>query len=176
MATKRAKKMIFLSVLTMSIAMGGLAASLYYVLKEGAELRVRAQAVADHTAQQQLYANLASLVERTAGEREALQKYVLTEDDTISFLADIESLAAERGITLVTDALTVVTSKPNNTLMVNFSLTGTEVAVYDFVSLLEVLPYMSYLTNVVVRRDATTGLADSTVTLAITLANHDSKN
>lgn len=173
MATKRAKKMLVVGSLTAVVAIGAFGGSLYFVLTESTALRARAQAVADHAAQQQLYANLASLVERTAPERATLQTYVLTEDDTISFLANIESLAALRGLALTTDALTVTEAKPNNVLMVNFTLAGTEVAVYDFIALMEVLPYMSYLTEVNVVRDPETGLAESTLTLAVTLATYD---
>ncbi len=147
MVTTRAKKILGIAIMCGVSSVAGFAGALYYVSGQGVVLRERAQAVADHAIQQQTYESLASLLETTKAEREELNHYILTEDETIDFLAEIEALAAAEQVLITTDALTVVEKKDTsfNTLKVNLSLVGSPVAVQTVLQILETLPYMSYV-------------------------------
>lgn len=81
-------------------------------------------------------------LEETKLERESLISRILKEEDVINFLALLESLGAEHGVTLTTDSLKV---EPLNetfeTLLIHMGAEGTYVAVLHVLELFETLPY-----------------------------------
>lgn len=143
MFTVRAKKVSVFALVLLVLSLVGLVLALTYIVKLGTTLIEHAQTVADHNARQQTYEELQSLSNRTATDRSALQTYILSEDETIDFLATIESMAVTQGVTLETNTLSVVEGGTFNTLKVNFSITGQEDDVRRMISILETLPYPS---------------------------------
>lgn len=171
MVTKRAQKLAIIALLAGLGSMGAFAGSLYYVYVQGVSLQARAQAVADHATQEQTYAQLAGLLESSAAERSELGTYILTESETIDFLAEIESLEAVGGTSINPDSLTVVDGKEYNTLLVELTVEGQEPAVFAVVQILEQLPYVSYLNQITISRDlAVPDTVVAKLQLAVTLA------
>ncbi len=171
MVTKRAQKLAIIALLTGVGSMVAFAGSLYYVYIQGVSLQTRAQAVADHATQEQTYAQLTALLESSAIERRELATYILTESDTIGFLAEIESLELQGGIDITANSLTPVDGKEYNVLLVDLSVEGSDAAVFEVVQILEQLPYMSYVDKITIARDPM--VPDSvvaTLQLAVTLA------
>lgn len=168
MITARAKKIVVVAAVCGIASVTGFAGALYYVSGQGVVLRERAQAVADHAIQQQTYEALASLLESTKTERDELNQYILTEDETIDFLAEIEGMAAAEGVLITTDALTVIEVKDTdfNTLKINLSLAGQPSAMLTVLQILETLPYMSYVNKLSLD---TTPIAETGITAKVEL-------
>jgi hypothetical protein len=164
MITKRAKRLVVVATICGFVSVAAFGAAFVYVSVQGKMLRERAQAVADHAVQQQTYQALATLLTSTQREREELMQYVLTEDATIDFLAEIESMAAAEGVTITTDALTVENGKDFNTLKASFSLEGDAAAIHAVVAIMETLPYMSYINRLELNRGVE---ADATATVEL---------
>ncbi len=169
MITARAKKVMVVAVVCGVASVVSFAGAFMYVIGQGKTLREQAQAVADHAVQQKTYEALAALVASTKTDREEMQHYVLTEDETITFLADTEAMATAQGVTISTDALTVVNGKDFNTLKVNFTLEGDARSVHAVIQVLETLPYMSYINRLSLEGGAA-GAAEAAVELMVMLA------
>lgn len=116
------------------------------VTKAGETLESRVAVIANKLAQEQKYSELVELVEKSIPTREALDEFVLTEDKTIDFLAEIESIGKRQGVTFETSALEVV-EQPGlfNILVIRFVVTGNEARVFKMLEILETLPYHSEL-------------------------------
>lgn len=169
MLTPRAKRIVVVASVCGIISVASFAAAFVYVAKQGATLRERAQAVANHAVQQQTYQALAALVTSTKDDREELYRYLVTEAETIDFLAEIEGLAATKGVTITTDTLTVEEGKDFNTLKINLTLAGEERPIHDVIQILETLPYMSYINRLKLSTDPA-GVVTGTVELRVMLA------
>lgn len=171
MVTKRAQKLAIIALLVGFGSVVAFAGSLFYIYTQGISLQTHAQAVADHATQEKTYAQLAMLLESSAAERSELGTYILTESETIDFLAEIESLEVAGDTSITPDSLTVVDGKEYNTLHVELTIEGPETAVFAVVQILEQLPYVSYVNKMTISRDPT--VPDTAIVklqLAVTLA------
>lgn len=136
------------------------------VTRIGAELTRQVQLMANQYAQEQMLAELTQLVEDTATDRGQLEQYLLSETDTITFLADIERIGVQQGVELKTNSLAVSEEDGTSILTAAFSITGPQSLVLRMLTILENLPYESKLTKL----DLTHGpLSELNVTLTLTL-------
>lgn len=172
MITKHAKKVATITAVSAILSGGMFGSSLWYVSSQGALLTERAQAVADHTTQAKTYQGLERLLDDSTNERQQLHEFILTEAATIDFLADIERVAAQSGVTITTDTLTVAEAKSFNTLTVQFSIEGEAGPVAAMIQILETLPYKSYVDSLsLTTRSSATPPVTAVVRLAVSLAN-----
>lgn len=172
MTTRKTHIVAIFALLYVLIATGVLAWVVYEVAQAGAVLQERVATIADQNAKSKVYQDLSNLVLRTKAEREALLGFVLTEDQTSSFLTDIESLGVSQGVTLTTDSLKVSEKEGSfNELLIQFSVEGTEENVKKMLSIFETLPYHSRVSSLTFSRDKT-GKVHSTIVIDITLLKH----
>jgi hypothetical protein len=128
---------------------------LYKVHREGLELTQRVTLIADRDAKIQMYGELSRLVEETESERAELSSYVLTENETSSFLTEIERLGAETGNKLSTASLDVVEKGSDyDELHIKFNVEGTEASVKEMLHVFEILPYHSKVDSVLLTKES----------------------
>ncbi len=150
MITKRAKKVLTITALCACVSGGVFGGAFWYVAKQGDVLQERAQAVADNATQAQTYQALERLLEESVDERNQLQTYILNESATIDFLSDIETIAAQSGVVITTDTLTVTEATNFDTLLVQFTLEGETSDVAAVIQILETLPYKSHVDSLTI--------------------------
>lgn len=113
-------------------------------------------------------AKIQTEVVSAGGEERPLNSFVLiSESDTITFLASIDKLAKSVGVTLVTNELK--TSKTPETgfdeISATFSLRGSQTAIEKMIRLLEILPYRSKIDSLTVTRNL--GIVTAVVVMKI---------
>lgn len=101
---------------------------------------------------------LMETLEKTKGDRENLISRVLKEEDVINFLALVESLGKEQGVSLSTNSLTVEPiDAVFETLIVNVSVEGQYAGVLHVLKILEHLPYQVSVTKFQITRSSAEG-------------------
>ncbi len=125
----------------------------------GEELELRMEVVGSNKVIQDRYDNLQVILRESAAERTQLSDYLLTEGKTINFLSEIEGLARQLGVEVVTDSLTV-NSLPNpdfQTVDLKLRASGGKASITRFISLLETLPYYSSLNSLSLSSERVSG-------------------
>lgn len=145
--------------------------SLYIVQKQNAELAELRAATAEQATKEIAYNSLMSLLERSATDRNELASRFLTERDTVSFISTTEQAAQQRGLQLETTNLAITEGAEDelDTLVVSFTLEGQEVAVKQFVTLLETLPYHKHVVDLSIYQQADENNWRGDITLHFTL-------
>lgn len=93
--------------------------------------------------------SLVRLVEDSGAEREELMSRILKSEEVIDFLSLLSALGKEQGVNLETPTLNeVAIDDVFSYLVIDMSITGPYEAIRHVLSLLEVLPYQSSVTNV----------------------------
>lgn len=142
--TAKTRNILIFSIVYLIISIAAFVLVMSQVNTVGSELESRVQVVANSYAKEIKYNELNELVENTATEREALKQYMLSEEDTILFLAEVEAVGKEQGTELVTDSLSVTqNSDGKDQLTMKLSIDGPEELVMKMLSILETLPYHS---------------------------------
>lgn len=101
---------------------------------------------------------VASTIVATESVRQDLASHFLSEKDTISFIANIETLANSLSVKIETTALDIIRPTDGSPeLKTGFTVTGNRTAVLGFMSALETLPYHSRMP--VMKLDAKDGSA-----------------
>ena len=96
-----------------------------------------------------IFAALVTRLEETRGERESLQKHILTQDGVIDFLTLIENIGREQMVQLKTNTIIVrPLNKTFETMVVNISVEGPYVALVKVLTLFEHVPYQVSIRNV----------------------------
>jgi len=146
----------------------------YEVGANGQELKDRVAAIADKNAKVKTYTEFSKLINETQEERAVLASYVLTEDNTSSFLTEIESLAANVGVTLFTRSLEVDDKKGSSydDLVIVFDVEGPEVLVKNLLSIFETLPYHSQVSSLTFTVGEN-GVIKGTIEVKVTLLEND---
>jgi hypothetical protein len=103
-------------------------------------------ALAEQTTKQAAAQTVETTIANTESVRSELASYFLSEKETITFIADIESLATDLGVGVVTTALDIERpAEGNAVLKTGFAVAGSRIAVVNFMRALETLPYHSSL-------------------------------
>lgn len=169
----KTKFILSITVICFLAALCVLGFMLYEVHSKGRDLDTRIALIAERNAKVQMYTKLSRLVEDTQLERSKLQKYVLTEDETSSFLTDIEALGAVVGVELATRELAVEKKDGAfDELAIEFEVTGTEGAVKQMLSVFETLPYHSAVSSVVLSKESN-GNFTGVIELDVSLSSYD---
>ncbi len=126
---------------------------------------------------EQEYTTLARIVEESEGDRTALKDFILTEEggETISFLTEIEKMARNSGVDLVTENLDVVTVQGSvyDDLHISFKVEGQIDKVHDLILLLESLPYHSKMRRVELAKVGGTERFGGKVVVSLSIISHD---
>jgi len=154
-------------------ASAALLVMIYTVEKSGRELESRVALINDQNAKIKMYTELSRLLEQSASQRAELSSYVLKEDQTSSFLTEIESLASIRSVQLTTQSLKVIPKDGKfDELSIEFAIEGSEKSVEEMLQILEKLPYHSKLSSVLLSKEQTGDLSGS-VKLSLSLYMYD---
>jgi hypothetical protein len=155
MPTRHTKTVGIIAAMFLVVSLGILSGLLYLISATSAKYSAQQTEVAKAQVHQQELSSLARLVEASADERNKLSSYVLSDQDIINFLALLETLAKEQGVTSKIQSLK--TTKLNNTfdeLTLTVLVRGSYTATLRMLTLLETLPYQSYVEKVDVSRDS----------------------
>lgn len=150
---------------------GVLVMAILFTRAEQVEYRMLRTTLAEHTAKEASFNEVARIVEETKEERELLASHFLTESDTIAFMAEVEGMAAILGIKLVTSELALVpkTETAPAQLKVGFSFSGSASSVQTFVETLENLPYHSNVPTLSLQRADSGAGQTGSMSLLVTL-------
>jgi hypothetical protein len=120
----------------------------------------------------QAYKELKATYERTTQLRSELEAFALTEANAADFLTFIEAAGEREGVRITTNNIKVEKKKDTpDTLVVQFVVEGKEQHVRRMVSLLEGLPYRSYLSSLQLSR--TNDAYSATVDIMVLLVKYD---
>jgi len=128
---------------TGSVAVAGL--TFYLIDKEGEELKRQMEVIGKDKLMQEQYYSLQEILNQTKSEHTELANYLLTKDNTINFLNEIETMARDMGLKLTTDSL-AVSALPNpqfEAIDLRIRVEGERTTLLAFLSVLENLPYFS---------------------------------
>ena len=93
-------------------------------------------------------------IDATAADRAKLTSYFLSEKETITFIADVEALAATLGVTVETTGLDIVRPADNPAgLKISFAVSGTRTEVLQFMEAMENIPYHSTISTMRIGRE-----------------------
>lgn len=173
--SKRSKTLLVIASVYCFIFAGLLVYGVYILSAEGAKLEMTKTQISEHTAKEAAYAKMISLLESTKENRAALQQFFITENDTITFLANIEAAAKEIGVELKTNELAVVPTATNSgvvtppILVVSFSFVGSESSVKKFLTVLEHIPFHATMPKVTLTSGASLETWTGVVQLRLTI-------
>jgi len=176
MITKKTKLFASLSLLFLLASSVSVFFILQYIQTQGEELVTQAKEVTEYEEREQSYRDLSQLIEETKQQREELNTHILTEEKTIDFLSNIEKLAVNQGVELVTNSLKVSEdTKFFETLTIAFSVKGMENRVYALLELLETLPYHSFVSKISLQNRDTTNVSmiNGDIELTVSLLQYD---
>ncbi len=141
----------------------------YVLVGLKSDLTLQEKKVLETKTQDSRLASLERLIEETETERAEIAKLILTEEGVVDFLALIETLGAEQGVTLKTESLTAPESAGlYDELSISLSVKGTERSVGHMLRLFETLPYRSTVEQVILTKDESDGLWQGTFDLRVT--------
>lgn len=163
--TQKTKKTLLIATTCFFVLVATFAYALYMVRSQGSALdSLRAQ-IAEDTAKDDAYNSIVSITESSTLNRVELEGYFITEKDTIRLIAELEDRAARVGVTFETTELSTpepvaaqdATTSVQRTLEIGCKFTGSEVAVKQFLTILENLPYHAEIPRMTISNDATDG-------------------
>lgn len=132
---------------------------------------------AEHQAalkKEQAFIAITKIIEGTAAERAELTSYFITERDTISYIALIEEMAKQVGVTVQTNTLAIIPKnekqKTPASLNAGFTVNGPKNAVKLFMQKIEQTPFHQTITDMTIMTDVAKGESSGTVLVQVTLA------
>lgn len=147
-------KIVFIVSSVLALVAGSSLTALVYIIdKDANALAEQSAALALREAEEKERLDTARLLEDTLEERTELKTHVLTESSIITFITDLETIAAQQALEFTTQTITpAVTPDPLfDQLTIEFSFTGKQEQVVFLLELLESLPYHSTIQTVSVR-------------------------
>ncbi len=166
------RSIYFIATLSLicAIATAGLLFFVFtFIQRSGSELEKQITLIANNNAKETVVNNTLQSVALTATKREELLSFVLTEDQTGSFLNDIEQLGNKQGVVVSTDSLEVKkVSGLFNQLSIKFSIVGEDSEVLHMLAILETLPYHNQMMSLGLNRESA-GNTRATVELQVTV-------
>jgi hypothetical protein len=167
----RTKKILILSIISVTVSAAACLFLLYQISAQGKKLESFLTILNDQSAQEESYVRISRLVQDTEDERNTMASaFFKDESDSIGFLGDIESLASAIGLTLTTDSLNKTTAEDKTEhITMTFTYRGKKEVVQEFTTLLEHVPYHSWIDSLFLQAvDDTTW--EGTATIHITIA------
>lgn len=139
----------FIATVFLLIAIAGFSYMFITTSSQNEALKHQIETLKKEQAQEDSYRRLQRTAEESVEEREQLRKHFLLEQsDSIDFLNLVESLAPQAGVNLTTDTLKHESTDEEDWITAAFTFTGTYSDVYNFIKILENLPYLTELRTV----------------------------
>ncbi|MCA9354372.1 MAG: hypothetical protein KC877_02530 [Candidatus Kaiserbacteria bacterium] len=146
---------IIIASILMVVAAGGFGVMSYQTMAQGKHLESQIEVLAAEQAQEDLFLRLRKIADSSTEDRAALQSFFLDQDklqsDSIDFLNYVDEIAAGAGVVIgkvEIDTLKARAGASEEWVQVVFPLSGTRMQVQQFIRLLELLPYVSRVTDV----------------------------
>ena len=146
---------------------------LYTITTSGALLQEHVTVISNHDAKEKAFSALSDLIKNTENERSLLKTFILTEEQTSTFLTDLEKIAQAQGVVLTTNSLDVTRqSGLFDILTIKFAIEGQDSNVQRMSTILETLPYHSQV--VALTFSKTDGaITKGTIDLKVTLRKYE---
>lgn len=139
----------FIATIFLLIAIAGFSYMFIETSSQNEALKQQIETLKKEQAQEDSYMRLQRTAEESVGEREQLKEHFLLEQsDSIDFLNLVESLAPQAGVNLTTDTLKHESTDEEDWITADFTFTGTYADIYDFIRILENLPYLTELRTI----------------------------
>lgn len=149
---------------------------LVYII-EGSVVTLREQvsAIAYTKAQQQERYETERLLDETKEERERLAQFILTEGSVIDFITTIEALAHALELDFNTQTITPEKTKDQNfdELSMSFDFSGSKPTAEYMISILETIPYHSYIRDISIKQSEDGIFWSVKVVLVVTIITYD---
>jgi len=128
--------------------------TIYEISKQGERFEEAKRLIGEHAAKEASFNTVQSLLSATKDDRENIKALFIEEKETISFISEIEKNAKLLGVSLATNELSITPSAVDASgvatpafLSVGFDFSGSEQATWQFITLLENLPYHKKITQ-----------------------------
>jgi hypothetical protein len=167
----RTKKLLIASSTVLIITVAACLLLLYRIIAEGTLLEEHIKILSTRDTQEASYLRINRLVKETEADRAIIDSaFFKDESDSISFLGEIESFAAEVGLKLKTEDLNKISSTDGKTdyITMTFLYTGKKELVEDFTEFLENVPYHSQIDSFSLEKDSG-DLWEGNLTINITI-------
>lgn len=144
--SKNTKNTFVISLISAILSLGFCLYFIFEIKSQGSRLAEQVAIIAEYNSKELSYLNIKKIMTETENEREQISsKFFKNDNDSISFLSDIEILAPKMGLVLKTESLDAVTdaTKKLNFVKITFLYSGQKNAVMDFSKMMENIPYNS---------------------------------
>jgi hypothetical protein len=152
---KKSHSYLIISAICFVITASVFAFALYEVSKQGVRYAESKKLIGEQTAKEASYNTVQGLLVSTSEDRATIKSLFIEEKETISFISEVEKNAGIVGVTLTTNELSIAPSitDPNGVttpalLLVGFDFSGSQKAVWEYLTLLENIPYHKKITQV----------------------------
>ncbi len=152
-------KLLFVTIVLLVVVVSLFVLFVLKLNKASSGLELAVQTIANEAEFRKDQQTLKTILDNTSDIRTELLSYVLSGDGgTVQFLSLVDKTAADLGIKLSTTKLEVRPAAKGrfNTLLVSFSLEGSEPSVEKMLKALEVLPYSSRIMDLELNRSFNT--------------------
>lgn len=151
-------KNIFIASILVTLFSAGVCSFLVYEIEvKGMLLEEKLKILAENNNKEKSYIDIQRTIRDTEVDRNKISdKFFSSEDDSITFLNEIEALAPKLGLVLETQALEPIfdENKKLQSIKISFNYSGKKASVMDFSKILENLQYYSYLENLNLKKVA----------------------
>lgn len=128
--------------------------TVYDVNQQGIRFQESKRLIAEYTAKEASFNTVQGLLASTKSDREQIKSLFIEEKDTITFISEIEKNAKIVGVSLITNELSIVPSTVDTSgvanpalLLVGFDFEGNQKNAWEFITLLENIPYHKKITQ-----------------------------
>jgi len=166
----KTKNILIISVVTVLFFVSSLTFLVFEINKRGLLLEEQNALLVENNRKESTYFSIRRTIHETEEEREQLSnKFFKDDNDSITFLNEIESLASGFGLVLKTDALEIVTEEgKSSAVKMVFVYNGTKNKVINFTKIMENLPYHSYVESFSFK-EISVGNWEGKITLLVTM-------
>jgi hypothetical protein len=159
---KKSHTYLIVASICFVIAAGVFLYALSEVNKQGERYAESKKLIGEQTAKEASYNTVQGLLVSTSEDRASLKSLFIEEKETITFISEIEKNARIVGVTLITNELSILPSVTDPSgvmtparLLVGFDFSGAQTAVWQYLTLLENIPYHKKITELTfVKSDA----------------------
>lgn len=151
---KKSHTFLVVAILIFLLTAGVFAYALYDVSKQGLQFAESKRLIGEHAAKEASYNTVQGLLVSTSEDRAKIKSLFIEEKDTISFISEIEKNARGIGVSLATNELSISPSVTDTNgvtspalLLVGFDFSGSQAAVWQYITLLENIPYHKRITE-----------------------------
>ena len=129
--------------------------TLYGINQQGVLYAESKRLIGEHTAKEASFNTVQGLLASTKADREQIKNLFIEEKDTITFISEIEKNAKIVGVSLITNELSITPTVTDVNgivtpaqLKVGFDFKGSQNDTWEFITLLENIPYHKKITDV----------------------------